>query len=1689
MEEWNENKANINILDEIKSRLGLLREIKANMVFKIRILLILMDVDYKIMWFRKKCLIYFYQYIIKPIFKVDFELFYKLYKENTVLLERYYTIYWNNIYMLMDLVWQLNFFEFIKLFIKWIFIIITMPFRFIINHQKWKYITNYKQGIQGFRDNPMHMIINRPRKKKDWKVKLHFLLMHNIISLRLQDIRWRRDSLLEIFLMYKVEEVKWTNKNTFQDYFWKSLYWNMKTMKETILDFMITYMEEIEDGYKSFETTVENKNFSYWDRVLYSYRMYKLLKNSESFKEQKRISRDLIFFKKARDRRKLMRTYFIKGMINWLTYITINKVIFTKVENNFRHKRLRHKGLRHRHIKYKSIKLDKTLHLPYYITYTPPQFWGLVILYDAYFRYIVRYHYDDYTYPMDWDEDIQYDKRYKWRLSTPEHIYGIPFVDRWKIAIDVNNFKYDSFVNNLAKAPFDPMLRWILFLLEFGFSFEHIMSDGKEIWGDISVTHLLTYNEYLNAYEYEIKDYNRLIKGYSFFRIAENSFDKDSKEHYDERFAMVSKNLAMKNKNILQSVLERRRLKSAEILHKALLRNVAMTPQERDAEMEELKEKDYFYSKKREFFDEMGIEHYMDWKAQYDSKIIEDKYFNTFNMDDITDAARREEAYFNKFGIVNPVMRYMLNTIVLKSYDQTLEDISYFLKFKAWKILEKKKCKKVINYKHLYIKPSFLKRISYFDSKDVYETIIKKKKKVKKAILKEREEGEEGEEGEEVEEVEEVEEEVEEKVKVLKYTYADLGPLEWALTKTEPLYGFVENNYFSLYSETGTLYTYQEKVEYNEGAKNYNRIDPLFHGNETLLEFSKIIHERHIGLKDLRKITVRKGRRWNTKHIVTLAYVNNIRWSWEQWLGYGDTRTEDEILQNNTILLNERYSIWNLKRCPIRVKLPIVLGVSEVAALDFFKERQNYISMYDHYFYLLGAIGVGPLVRDSVRWWQAKLELERVFQKNITDLIFWVFRASVFDAEINKIKEDHSYVLRNFIRNFQTYNKLYFIGMQYYTWDLIRYNDIWVGVDEFPFHRYWKLKQMEFLAHDPAAAKIVEKVHNLGYSRYKPGNYIFFFKNQFSATYFYQIYGLFAVGNFLWVLKVLFYHPGEYLAAPYMLITPLYLWMTFWYLRRRLAPGKDVSEGSQLYLYKFHKSKSYFDFEWDQMIYAERQRLIEKDNFFMDDEKKMKMYGTLIPQVKVEKEENWWRNYTHLDKDDMHYNYKHIRYLLFIMSVHILAEYWYTQKFRFRNYKIFWDFYRLDEQMFLLISESGDYAPKHWHERQWYMDSFWRLETGGNLFSNWYENFYRHRQGRKLVDLDYGYDWQKIKNLDVTMFYDPTTIVHIPTSYSDASWVDLCRRLRIYIPDELKAGGGVFTKDGTWKYAVKKKRLKWREFSERGLTEEEIVRKRTYELYGDDGMNTFQHIYFTIKKIFKEILIEQYLGIKYTQNYNPLQHWFDFQKLILDFYNYDLTGEDYMSFIFESRHKTLELIKKDFARYSIQNDNNIIEYIQPLLQKKEIFLIKKNCFEKGTDLDLKTLLSVSENEKHLSVLYNNFFQYKLKRLDLLLKSDNWQLMDVSKNVKNVQVFENNEKVQEVLNSKLEIELYLKKCEQYMIKLFKNISYEDKLDYKCNLLLNLWNEKQWSWWIIKDVYNSSNILEILDILIKFISKII
>ena len=92
--------------------------------------------------------------------------------------------------------------------------------------------------------------------------------------------------------------------------------------------------------------------------------------------------------------------------------------------------------------------------------------------------------------------------------------------------------------------------------------------------------------------------------------------------------------------------------------------------------------------KKKEFFEELLIEQYWNWQSQYDSKGIEDKYFNWNDLWDATyNAQNAEEYYLTQGKLVN--YNYLIDHIVLLSFDETFEDIYSFLMFNIWKRLEK----------------------------------------------------------------------------------------------------------------------------------------------------------------------------------------------------------------------------------------------------------------------------------------------------------------------------------------------------------------------------------------------------------------------------------------------------------------------------------------------------------------------------------------------------------------------------------------------------------------------------------------------------------------------------------------------------------------------------------------------------------------------------------------------------------------------------------------------------------------------------------------------------------------------------------------------------------------------------------------------------------------------------------------
>ncbi|MCB0745369.1 MAG: hypothetical protein KDC67_15785 [Ignavibacteriae bacterium] len=180
-----------------------------------------------------------------------------------------------------------------------------------------------------------------------------------------------------------------------------------------------------------------------------------------------------------------------------------------------------------------------------------------------------------------------------------------------------------------------------------------------------------------------------------------------------------------------------------------------------------------------------------------------------------------------------------------------------------------------------------------------------------------------------------------------------------------------------------------------------------------------------------------------------------------------------------------------------------------------------------------------------------------------------------------------------------------------------------------------------------------------------------------------------------------------------------------------------------------------------------------------------------------------------------------------------------------------------------------------------------------------------------------------------------------------------------------------------------------------------------------------------------------------------------------ELYDFDMEGTIYTDFLIDNKAKTKDLIFADIKRYESKKDSMIFDYSKYIAHKKEIFFMKKKSFETGEPLDVKTLLSISENEKNLQILYHNFLKYKLHRMDLitnLLYETGSLTYDTTIDtvfVRSDVVGENSHKILEFLNDRKDInEFLIKKTEQYINNILKIVSYENKLEYKYNALLKL-----------------------------------
>jgi transaldolase len=177
--------------------------------------------------------------------------------------------------------------------------------------------------------------------------------------------------------------------------------------------------------------------------------------------------------------------------------------------------------------------------------------------------------------------------------------------------------------------------------------------------------------------------------------------------------------------------------------------------------------------------------------------------------------------------------------------------------------------------------------------------------------------------------------------------------------------------------------------------------------------------------------------------------------------------------------------------------------------------------------------------------------------------------------------------------------------------------------------------------------------------------------------------------------------------------------------------------------------------------------------------------------------------------------------------------------------------------------------------------------------------------------------------------------------------------------------------------------------------------------------------------------------------------------------------------------------------------------------------MQKHPLITGKSFNMQQVLLMSEEEKHLYVIYYNFSKYKVNRLDLKLKYDEDlqfkeiknKLIDIKEqkieitakfikkanredityyygfikvdhatadrkklqqmiehndkiqkqmeyNAEIQKLLDHNDKVQKVVDYKLSIELFSKQCEHYINNIFINISNKDKIENRYNLFMTL-----------------------------------
>ncbi len=1365
------------------------------------------------------------------------------------------------------------------------------------------------------------------KKWKNKKLKLKFLinldniLNESIISKKIYYEKYNQDWYFEKYLEAKSKHYL-DNKSTTEldeDEFdweinWEHVYINFLNWKQYQIKFWYEIIYDLENLYILFGEKILTRRWSPLSRLKLGLKIIINQQKQKRFIEYKQyknkeISRNIFFYKKWKKRRRVIYIYFIKGCINWISYLIFKKVIFKNI------KKIKNKKLKIKNFKAIIKNLNNSLYFTSNLNKIPPQLWALSILYDYYYFTIIFFILYKKKYIYHNTPEIPKGQHVKWKINPyfGTVVYeALGPIGYWNYLFVPENFR-----KVLERKP--KIIGWRYFL----YYWERLGTEGwsqKKIWTDISLLFGITYDSIIDKLKYEGKK-NRITT-----KEEEKQWKKDEKKVREDlrtevQFEAENTSFDINNDLLIQDFERIERLKNAftfKIAFDTMYEDNAINSLIRRRDPDEDQKRKLFWLNDMNYTESLGLYHYNTWEDRNKFRWRFEKHIiylqQNYEKSNIKQLNNFENLKSRK-KLKNEVNE-LLKAIGIIYYDITLKELKYSLK----QLININIKKNYIEDINIYIEPSIIINLNYeqyknfpmkVDSKMALNPILIKALLTYKNFNEEK------------------------SIKMMRIHNIDDMLMELKDVKSL----FYENSDLDLYELT-------QQAEKNLLMKKFYEAE--FYLNIVLsMDFidvwNKVISKR-ITLEEDKDVTEYQEEYLTFKLIndfkndlkKPIIYLNFIKWNWKQWLYIDLTEKERlKLFKKNTIVLNEKYNIWNLKLIPIRVKLPIKLKIDK-------KEFERYMSTdemdtWDARNYFMPLKLTNVIIKEYLQWQKFKKALYLVYNKTADDMLLWWLVPDKKDEEAKKLNKKYWGGLNRLRILFQNYSFFSLKTTIRVAWDLLLYHRIWSQDEDFT-HTLWFLMRLKTLIRQDVKVRFFsDNYENVLYTIFSPNIYM----RWYHSTFRYRVFKYIAFLNWIWILYLISYCPGEYFYNIWLIVLPT--WISIYFMFLWLYIKKYIKEdlkNRDFYLYKFQSSR--------------RKPFMSKGLYWYNISPEQ--YNDFETEFGINGEERSWKANRYAYIRNRHNTFSRETALPFLMFVWFWNKFYSTEMWRLSKYRGY-DWYKKYEEEF---SDINAYKRVIWVIENWE-----RLWTGGNSYNIWYINYFRKNKKMLERKLDNDEEWRSFPLLKLKLnFKNKKEGIILDVNRSDLEGILVSLEYdRVY--KKFVSGGKYFkitTKNKVFFYNK-------RNFNQNHYENYIRVRSnriREEQLNSIDTIITNYNLAENKTKARRELwrLLRNRLRKKY-RNRKKLKENVEY------FYDLNEFRESFKNFIINSRYSTEEFIQ-------IEKNKN---------RKNNGLLARRQAFETETPLDINILLHMSEYEKHINILYYNLLKYKVYRYYFIKKNE------------------------------------------------------------------------------------------------------